>query len=152
MKITLKQQFLSPEGQQFLMKLSNLDLEMIAFEIKQKCGWTGKQTKQAIAHYLMFLFLIYLYPNQTLVPTQEIDRVWHEHILNTLKYTRDCQTLFGRYIHHTPSYSFTDDVELWKANTAFGRTVRLFERHFGTGVLVNAKPADCIDHDPKKPA
>lgn len=37
------------------------------------------------------------------VPNKQIDEMWHEHILDTRKYSDDCQTVFGYYLHHTPA-------------------------------------------------
>jgi hypothetical protein len=51
----------------------------------------------------MFLYLMYLYPEQPIIPTREIDIVWHFHILDTRKYAFDCKILFGYFLHHRPS-------------------------------------------------
>jgi len=36
------------------------------------------------------------------VPTEDIDRVWHAHILHTDAYARDCERVFGFFFHHNP--------------------------------------------------
>lgn len=87
--------------QAFLKNLQELDLEAIAYQLMQ-LGWSHQQTSRAIQRYRMFLFLVYLHPNTRLIPTQEVDRVWHCHILHTRKYRQDCQMLFGRFIDHEP--------------------------------------------------
>lgn len=90
------------QTQTFLQKLKELNLEPIAHQLMQS-GWTYQQTMCAINRYKIFLFLIYLYPHTPLVPTQEIDQVWHCHILHTRKYREDCQMLFGYFIDHEPN-------------------------------------------------
>lgn len=89
----------------FIDRLKTLDLKPIAYKLMHPNsgnGWNPTQTQQAIAQYLIFLYFIYHYPHSQLVPTPEIDQVWHQHILDTQKYAKDCQKLFGRFIHHFP--------------------------------------------------
>jgi len=72
------------------------------------CGLTDEQADWAIAQYICFLMLFWLYPNTNyFVPSKLIDRVWHCHLLDTQKYMKDCQLLFGSYIHHFPFYVIT---------------------------------------------
>lgn len=125
---------LSAANQIFLNKLQQLDLESIAEQLMQS-GWSRQQTSSAIKHYRMFLFLIYLHPNSQLVPTQEIDFVWHCHILNTRKYRKDCQMLFGRYIDHEPDSQFCGKVNSISLDTAFEQTQALFEQYFNQAAL-----------------
>jgi hypothetical protein len=142
-------QVLSKQGQAFLQKLQELDLEPIAYQLMHPdsgMGWTRSQTSQAIVRYLMFLYLVYLYPNRQIIPTREIDKVWHYHILDTSKYAEDCQMLFGRFIHHFPYLGLRDEVDRQNLHMAFQETQVLFEEHFGAGVLGDdqfQQPADC---------
>jgi hypothetical protein len=57
---------------------------------------------KAVRDYRRFLFLMRKY-EVSLAPTLDIDLVWHEHILDTIPYTRDTAAVFGRYVHHAPS-------------------------------------------------
>jgi hypothetical protein len=116
--------------QAFLKKLQELDLELIAHQLMQS-GWSHQQTSHAIMHYRMFLFLVYLHPNTKLVPTQEIDLVWHYHILHTRKYRKDCQMLFGRFIDHEPDFQLRSQADSQMLDTAFVQTQALFEQYFG---------------------
>ncbi|MEW6494435.1 MAG: glycine-rich domain-containing protein-like [Cyanobacteriota bacterium] len=125
---------LSAANQSFLNKLQQLDLELIADQLMQS-GWSRQQISCAIKQYRMFLFLIYLHPNTQLVPTQEIDLVWHCHILNTRKYRKDCQMLFGRYIDHEPDSQFWGKVDSISLDTAFAQTQALFEQYFNQAAL-----------------
>jgi hypothetical protein len=125
------------EHTEFRQKLKNLDLGPIAYKLmhrKEGLGWTKAKTKQALARYLMFLSLIYLYPNQPIVPTAEIDHVWHQHILDTDKYAADCQMLFGEFIHHFPYYGLRGKSDRQSWQQAFARTQLLFHKHFATDI------------------
>ncbi|MEW6496929.1 MAG: hypothetical protein AB1589_31065 [Cyanobacteriota bacterium] len=122
------------EIQDFLHKLKKLDLGLIAHQLLHH-GWTHQQAMRAISCYKMFLSLAYLYPHIPLVPTQEIDWVWHCHILHTRKYRQDCQMLFGRFIDHEPDGEFWEQGEPLSLETAFDQTQALFEHYFGKSVL-----------------
>jgi hypothetical protein len=34
-------------------------------------------------------------------PTAEVDRFWHQHIINTMNYGPDCERVAGQFLHHT---------------------------------------------------
>ncbi|HEY9708812.1 MAG TPA: glycine-rich domain-containing protein-like [Oculatellaceae cyanobacterium] len=134
----VRKQVLFVENQTFQEKLESLDLELIAQKLMHSNhtqGWTQKEVDRAIARYKMFLHLLYLYPNTIIVPTQEIDQVWHQHILDTRKYAQDCQWLFGYFVHHCPDFGMGDDDQKQALETAFSDTRTLFAEHFGIDVI-----------------
>jgi hypothetical protein len=64
----------------FLQKAQYLDLSAIAAQLMQSNtgpNWTKAQTVKAIAQYLTFLYLSDYYPHLQLVPSSDIDQVWH---------------------------------------------------------------------------
>lgn len=65
--------------------------------------------RSAISEYRRLLYLIQKHPDLPIVPSKLVDLVWHEHILDTQQYKKDCQSLFGRYIHHAPSFGDDHD-------------------------------------------
>lgn len=139
-------QRLASDSQTFTESLRKLDLEPIAYKLmhsSQGKSWTRQETTQAIASYLNFLSLIYLYPNLPLVPTQEIDQVWHHHILDTSKYAQDCQMLFGRFIHHFPYFGLCGERDQQNWQAAAKQTQALFQQHFAGDAMKFVNPADC---------
>ena len=44
------------------------------------------------------LGLIQKYPRLPAVPSKLVDLVWHEHVLDTQRYQRDCLKMFGKYV------------------------------------------------------
>ena len=139
---------LSPESLNFLQKLKQLDLGAIAYKLmhpEQGKGWTKKQATRALLRYMMFLFLLHLYPNQNIIPTVEIDQVWHHHILSDVdKYIQDCEMLFGRLLNHASYPQSEDDINTWQAS--FSQTQELFQQHFDLQLLTEgkqSKPARC---------
>jgi hypothetical protein len=139
------------ESRAFLNKLKALDLEPIAFKLMHPVvgqGWTRSQTIQAIAHYLMFLYIVYLYPQYEIVPTLEIDRVWHYHLLDTSKYAQDCQMLFGRFLHHFPYLGLRGEADREHLQMAFAQTQELFRKHFGAHALGEGELQQAADCEP----
>ena len=58
----------------------------------------------ALEDYKKYLFLNLKYEGFPLVPSFEIDEVWHQHILFTEQYAVDCQAIFGGMRHHIPHF------------------------------------------------
>jgi hypothetical protein len=58
------------------------------------------------------LHIIQKFPDVPAVPSKLVDLVWHEHILDTQTYRHDSQRLFGKYIHHAPSFGDESDEEV----------------------------------------
>ena len=135
----------------FVHKLERLDLQLVANKLMSPeygCGWSLEKTEIAIENYKKFLMLQHLYPSFDLVPSKEIDIVWHEHILvNTYKYIQDCHYLFGYLLHHRWTDSKKDVLEAKKAKTDFARTKVLFMEIFPQGILGETafEAAPCVD-------
>jgi hypothetical protein len=92
--------------------------------------------------------LIYFYPNRSLVPSQDIDHVWHHHILDTMKYAQDCQMLFGYFVHHFPYFGQRGESDRQNLQMAFKQTQSLFQEHFGTDVTVTEEAGKVADSQP----
>ncbi len=135
----------------FADKLEKLDLQLVADKLMSSeygYGWNVEKIQLAIKRYKKFLTLQYLYPNFELVPSKEIDTVWHEHILvNTYQYIQDCHYLFGYLLHHRWTDSKKDIVESQKARRAFITTKQLFMEIFAEDIFgeTNFEAAPCVD-------
>ena len=123
-----------------LEKLKGLDLSPIAAYLMSKqngYGWTRQRVFRAIRRYKTFFFVNYLYPQILLVPTLEIDQVWHCHILHTRRYRQDCEMLFGCFIDHDPESELQGEANQHNLDAAFAQTqalLALYERHFEESV------------------
>jgi hypothetical protein len=40
-----------------------------------------------------------------------VDEIWHQHILDTHAYHRDCDAIFGSYLHHFPYFGMRGDAD-----------------------------------------
>ena len=128
---------LSEVDRTFLEKLRDTDFGPIAFKLMHPDdgpGWTLEQAIRGIEQYRRFLMLKHFYPQADIVPTREVDKVWHCHILDTEKYREDCQKLFDRYLDHFPYLGIRDEADKENLDKAFNETQSLFEELFGTGV------------------
>lgn len=66
-------------------------------------GWTIEFSIRAILEYKKFIFLLTI-SNHPLTPSDQVDQVWHLHLLYTQSYWEDfCENLLNRKIHHGPT-------------------------------------------------
>lgn len=66
-------------------------------------GWTLDYTKRAIAEYKKFAFLTVI-ANHQVVPSDQVDQVWHAHVLLTQSYWEEfCPKVLGKTLHHHPA-------------------------------------------------
>ena len=126
----------------FRKRLQRLDWRPIAYRLKL-LGWSRQEVTEALMQYTIFLLGTYLHPNCRLVPTRRIDVVWHCHLEDTLKYSQDCQVLFGRFIHHFPYFGLRGEADRQDLEDAFAKTRDLLLPYLGDDVLENAEPSDC---------
>lgn len=127
-------QYLNEDQYAFLERLSAIDFGPVAFKLmhaEDREPWSLERATRAIELYRRFLLLNYLYPDQPIVPSREIDQVWHTHILDTAKYREDCDVLFGQFMDHWPYFGVRDEEDRRALNNAFEETQNLFEKHFG---------------------
>lgn len=132
----------------FYQALSLLDLEPIIYKLvhnDEGQPWTIDRADKAASLYRNFLELCYLYPEKQIVPTIEIDKVWHAHILDTRKYSDDCMMLFGKFLHHFPYFGLRGAEDQEKFLTSFNETKELFLKHFY--ISTTAAPSACGDSD-----
>jgi hypothetical protein len=93
-------------------------------------GWYDEEINTAILQYRRYWYLLHVYGmNSQLIPSQDIDEVWHAHILHTKQYAADCQDIFGDMLNHTPEYlEHTAQIKQHQRN--FQKTRQLYQQHF----------------------
>lgn len=137
------------QDQEILAKIEAMNLESIIYSLvkaPEGLRWQEKRARTAEKWYRRYLFLVVRYPQEAVVPTKEIDEVWHAHILDTRKYFQDCEEIFGDYLHHFPYLGTRGDADKQDLEVAFLRTLALFELHFNempTGAASDAQSAIC---------
>ena len=128
---------LSADVVAFLSKLKSLDLGPIAYKLlypDEGNGWTKEEITRAITHYKIFLLLVFLHPGRPIIPTKEIDHVWHNHILDTSKYAQDCEFLFGYFLHHYPYGGTRNGAEQQQLETDFLQIQQFLQQYFDLSI------------------
>jgi len=104
----------------------SIDFSMIIDKMVLREKWRRSDAEKACEMYRNFLFLNVKYSEHLpLPPSDEIDEFWHHHILDTKKYIKDCEQIFGRYFHHYPYLGKQE------ANKMFENTQALYHQEFG---------------------
>lgn len=81
--------------------------------------------RRGINRYSKFLQLLKLYPKQTIVPTLDIDLVWHTHQCLPGQYRKAMRVLVGRFINHN------DTIVKEDLGDGFAISKKYFRMHFG---------------------
>ena len=111
--------------------------------------------QQGVAHYVLFLQLFAERSRSRdkltpLIPTYQIDLIWHTHMLKSLQsYNQDCIAITGRRFHHDDSLN--DRTIGGTLDVSFQNTRELWERTYGIDYVVKGgmyrgePPADFFD-------
>ena len=125
---------LSERDRQFLEELKATDFGPIAYKLmnpEDGKGLTLEEATRGIEEYRKFLILQHFYRDRGIVPTREMDKVWHVHILDTVKYREDCQRLFGEMLDHFPYLGLRGDSDRQLLEDTFRESLTLYEQMFG---------------------
>ena len=106
-------------------------------------GWSREYVDQLEVAYKHFLLLSVKYPEQSAVPTVDIDTFWHYHILDTMKYAEDCQNVFGFFLHHFPYLGMRGEEDAANLQKASISTHELYKKEFGESMRVPRNTAKC---------
>ncbi|EHJ9985802.1 glycine-rich domain-containing protein-like [Vibrio parahaemolyticus] len=148
-QIQLPSEVNTDKNRQFARAVISLDLGAIKYKLMYPDdgeGWTQKRLDVIEARYKVFLLLIGLYPDRSIVPTKDIDSFWHAHILDTQKYREDCDYLFGKFIDHFPYFGLRGEEDRRKLNDTFEKSMelyRVFLPEIGAEELPRACGAGC---------
>jgi hypothetical protein len=114
-----------------LARVAELDFTMLKQKLVLEEGWSAEHCDEVEDLYRRFLALNVAYPDRKICPTGPIDDFWHAHILDTRAYERDCNLLFGRFLHHFPYFGMRGPDDYAELQAAFDETRELFITHFG---------------------
>jgi hypothetical protein len=101
-------------------------IEKMNFKLWIRSPAVGDTLERAVARYEQFLQLIRVYRDVTLVPTLDIDLVWHTHQCSPTVYRRATRQLVGRFVDHNDSLG-NDALA-----TGFQKTRELYLVRFGS--------------------
>jgi hypothetical protein len=125
--------------------ISNLDLETIKLKLmrgKPGAAWSRERVDAAEKEYRRFLLLMKMYPNELAAPSLDVDRFWHHHIIDTEKYARDCQAVFGYFLHRYPYLGLVEQDAASPRVQAGARMRQLYRDVFG----IPSDTGDMVQH------
>ncbi|MGJ9419491.1 glycine-rich domain-containing protein-like [Massilia sp. CMS3.1] len=118
--------------------ISALDLNPIKVKLMHKEsgeGWSLEKADGMETEYRRFLYLMKAFPNEQTAPLVDVDTFWHYHILDTMKYARDCEQAFGYFLHHYPYLGLEGEDGADVQGQAGDRMRELYEATFGEAYL-----------------
>jgi hypothetical protein len=103
----MKKKLTNRPVEQTITAIHALDLEHIKLRVMDPElgeGWTREHAESVERGYKDYLTLLVKHPEdlEDIVVSKDVDEFWHTHILHTMKYTEDCEKVFGTYLHHNP--------------------------------------------------
>src|SRR5712692_2359901 len=120
--------------EQIVAAIQALDLEPIKFKLmdtEEGQGWSREYVDQMEIAYRRFLTLSVKYSEETIAPSKDVDKFWHGHILDTMKYAEDCQNVFGYFLHHFPYFGMRGEEDAANLRAASANMHAIYEREFG---------------------
>lgn len=92
-------------------------------------GWSAEYTQRAIAEYKKFVFLAVV-AGHPVTPSEQVDRVWHLHLLYTRSYWENfCPNVLQMSLHHSPTLGGSSEQS--KFYDWYDRTLASYEAFFG---------------------
>lgn len=135
--------------EQTVAAIDALDLEPIKFKLmdaEEGQGWSREYVETMAVAYKRFLTLLVTHPETQIAPSKDIDKFWHGHILDTMKYAEDCAKVFGHFLHHFPYFGMRGEEDAKNLGAAGDNMHALYEREFGETLPVG--PAFCAKAGP----
>lgn len=143
--------------EEIVAAIQALDLEPIKVKLMdadEGQGWTLECVNEMEVAYKRFLTLLVTHPETPIAPSKDIDKFWHGHILDTMKYAEDCENVFGYFLHHFPYFGMRGEQDAAALKEAGEATARLYERDFGEPMPApkGHSAAFCFAAEPKAQA
>jgi hypothetical protein len=133
-------------AEQMVEAIFSLDLDPIKMKLmdsKEGHGWTQAEADRHELEYKRFLALLAKFPDEVIAPNTNVDKFWHGHILDTVKYAQDCENVFGYFLHHYPYFGLRDEQDAANLAEAAVRMRRLYEQEFGSATSTAAGASYC---------
>lgn len=118
------------EQKALFLKILSLDLEREKQYLANRQGFLddGYLDEMEI-EYKKFMFLLSTYNDLCIPISEEIDDLWHTHVLHTKNYSEFCLNICGKFIHHNPTMSDEENLQLMPFYQ--NNTLVLYAKHFG---------------------
>lgn len=114
--------------------INSIDLKMVKMKLmdeEEGYGWDNEYADYVEKRYKRYLCMVYLKKDGPVVPTKDIDMFWHQHILDTRAYAKDCQFIFGEFLHHFPYFGMRSEEDAQNLLDSFEETKTFYFELFG---------------------
>lgn len=114
--------------------IKELDLEPLivkAMDAEEGMGWALEYAIEVAEEYRKYLTLCLENPKASIVPSQNVDKFWHLHILDTQKYQEDFQNVFGYFLHHFPYFGMRGEKDAQNLQQAWEESCAVYAKRFG---------------------
>jgi hypothetical protein len=122
--------------EQVVAAIHALDLESVKSRVMDPElgeGWTREYAEGIEQGYRNYLTMLAKYQDhaEDILLSKDVDEFWHTHILQTIKYSEDCERVFGTYLHHNPHVGERKPEDLQKRAALAEKTRHLYRQEFG---------------------
>lgn len=105
-------------------------------------GWSIQYSSRAILEYKKFMYLL-LIADHPLTPSDQVDQVWHLHLLYTRSYWEDfCKHTIHKMIHHGPTKGGKSEKE--KFTNWYEKTKELYTKTFENPIPKDIWPSSKV--------
>jgi len=118
--------------------LARLDEQLDLSDIRRKLadpdegkGYAADHLDLLETEYRKFVALRVAHPDADIVPCKVVDEMWHQHILDTIAYRRDCDVIFGRFMDHFPYFGMRGPEDEQALADAYDETLLHYRAAFG---------------------
>jgi hypothetical protein len=118
------------KNQELWIKIQNSPLVLAGDDnlidrVIKETNWSKSKVKDVILAYKKFLYLAAI--NKEVVPSKEVDVVWHHHILFTNDYFVRWSNILGKTVHHSPEIKGVKNTY----NSIYKETYNSYVNEFG---------------------
>lgn len=126
---------MTPEQAELWQKLKYFEMDNVksalpfSERLARDNGWTLDFALRAVDEYKKFLLLAATLPHPV-TPSDEVDQVWHLHLLYTRSYWDElCRQILRKPLHHSPTCG--GNAERSKFNDWYNYTLTSYQTTFG---------------------
>jgi len=90
-------------GTSSIERISEINLKEVKIRLVTKYKWSEARADDGIEEYKKFLSKVVQAKSNLLEHSEDVEKIWENHILYTPQYKLDCDMINSEYIHHVPA-------------------------------------------------
>ena len=121
---------------------SDFNLDSVVTYVLKNHPELNEGIDELVKQYRCFIYLCGVFSSTLSVPSPEIDKIWHGHILHTKDYAEFCNAVAGQFIHHNP-FADAKKNDPQRIERARQKLIEAQQKHFGRLVFQNISAISC---------